>query len=113
MPIDHLRKLLVGCEPLPLQARAPVLEEATRPALALVAPELTEGLPEQIGRIQPLVGRQQRPECLPALQGEVLATREQRVLLTLDVAAILAAESRVFGLADLVECFSPSLSCSL
>ena len=42
----------MGLEALPLQARAPVLEEAPRPALALVVPELTEGLLEQVGRVQ-------------------------------------------------------------
>ena len=38
-----------------------------------------------------------------AFQREVLATRKQRVLLALDVASILAAESAVLGLAYLVE----------
>ncbi len=103
MPIDHLSEFLVGFGALPLQARAPVLEESARPALALVVPELTEGLPEQVRRIQPLVRRQHFLERLPALQREVLATREQRVLLALDVAAILAAESAVLGLAHRVE----------
>ncbi len=104
MPIDHLSEFLVGFAALPLQACAPVLEETPCPALALVAPELAEGLLEQVGRVQPLVGRQQRPEGLSALPGEVLATREQRVLLALDVAAILAAEPRILGLAYRVEC---------
>ena len=36
---DHADKLLVGFEPLPFQGGFPVLEEAPRPALALVAPE--------------------------------------------------------------------------
>ncbi len=43
MTIDQ-RELLVGFEPLPFQAREPVLEEAPCPALALVVPELAEGL---------------------------------------------------------------------
>ena len=67
MPIDHLSEFLVGFEALPLQARTPVLEEAACPPLALVVPELTEGLPEQIRRIQAFVCRQQRLERLPAL----------------------------------------------
>ena len=81
MPIDHLSKFLVGFEALPLQTCTPVLEEAARPTLALVVPELTKGLPEQVRRIQPLVRRQHLLERLPALQSEVLATREQRVFL--------------------------------
>src|SRR3990170_8670506 len=99
MPIDHLSKFLVGFEALPLQPLSPVLEESPSPALALVVPELTEGLPEQIRRIQAFVRRQQRLERLAALQREVLAMRKQRVLLALDVAAILATESAVLGLA--------------
>src|ERR1019366_6750429 len=43
MTVDHLGELLVGFEPLPFQAGAPVLEEAPRPSLALVVPELSEG----------------------------------------------------------------------
>jgi len=48
--INHLSKLLVGFQALPLQAGAPVLDEAPRPAFALVVPELTEGLLEQVAR---------------------------------------------------------------
>ena len=57
MTIDQLGKLLVGLEPLPFQARAPILKEASRPALAFVAPQLIEALLEDIGRVEPLVGR--------------------------------------------------------
>ena len=60
MALDHLGELLVRLEPLPLQACAPVVEEAPRPAFALVVPQLAEGLLEQVGLVQPLVGRQQR-----------------------------------------------------
>src|ERR1700730_14336645 len=56
--IDHVCELLVGLQSLPLERRAPVLEEAPRPALVLVAPE-AEGLLEQVGGVQPLVGSQQ------------------------------------------------------
>src|SRR3974390_831682 len=41
---DHGGELLVRLEPLPLQARAPVLEEAPCPALALLAPQLAQAL---------------------------------------------------------------------
>ena len=86
MTIDHLSEFLVRFEPLPFERSAPVLEEAPRPALALVAPQLTEGLPEQVGGVEPLVGRQQRLERLAAFQGEILPARKQGVLLPLDVA---------------------------
>jgi hypothetical protein len=46
---DQADKLLVGFEPLPFQVGFPALEEAPRPALSLVAPELPEGLLEQVG----------------------------------------------------------------
>jgi hypothetical protein len=51
MTIDHLGELLVGLESLPLQRCAPVFEEPPRP----LAPELTEGLLEQVGGVQSLV----------------------------------------------------------
>lgn len=50
MPLDHLGEFLMGLQPLPLQARPPVLKEPPCPALALVAPQLPEGLLEQVGR---------------------------------------------------------------
>src|SRR5262249_15185825 len=49
MPIDHRGELLVRLEALPLEARTPVVEEASRPALALVAPQLAETLLQDIG----------------------------------------------------------------
>jgi hypothetical protein len=58
MPVDHFGELFIRCEPLPLQARAPVLEEAPRPTLALVVPELAERFLQNVGRVQPLVRRQ-------------------------------------------------------
>jgi len=38
MTVDHHGELLVWLEPLPLEARAPVLEEAPCPAFAFIAP---------------------------------------------------------------------------
>src|SRR3989442_15515601 len=106
MTSDHLGEFLVGSESLPLQARSPVLEEAPRPALALVVPELAEGFLEQVGDVQPLVRRKQDPQALPTLAREVLPMREQRVLLPFDVASVLAPESSVLGLAHFVERFA-------
>jgi hypothetical protein len=79
MALDHLCKLLIGFQSLPLEAGAPVLEEPSRPALALVAPELPERLLEEIGGIEPLVGSQQPLEGLSAFQAQVLTAGESRV----------------------------------
>ncbi len=106
MSINHFGEILKRFESLPLQTRTPVLEESPRPTLALVVPELTEGLLEQLRRVQALVGREQRLEGLLAFQVEILAVREQRVFLSLDVASLLAAEPRIFALANLVECLA-------
>ena len=46
---------------------------------------------------------QQLSECLLPLECEVLAVGQQRVLLPLDEAPILAGQPRVFGFADLVQ----------
>src|SRR3990170_3833034 len=59
VPLDHGRELLVGLQPLPLQALLPTLKEGASPARSLVTPELAEGLFEQIGGIEPLVGLEQ------------------------------------------------------
>src|SRR6266851_10375618 len=42
VPVNHRGELLVGPQALPLERRSPVLEEAARPALAPVVPELPE-----------------------------------------------------------------------
>src|SRR5947207_15775259 len=103
MAIDHGGELLVGLEPLPFERRAPVLEEAPRPTLVLVAPELAKGLLEQIGGVQSLVGSQQCPQRLAALQSEVLLARQQRIFLALDEAALLSRQARVLALSHLIE----------
>src|SRR3974390_3550529 len=103
MTIDPLGKLLVGLEPLPFQARAPILKEASRPALAFVAPQLTEALLEDIGRVEPLVGRQQRLPCLPAVERQVLLARQQRVFLALDVTPVAPRKSPIFALANVIQ----------
>ncbi len=82
VPIDHLSECLVGLQALPLQAHAPVLEESPHPAFSLVAPQLAEGLLEQVGGVQPCIGCQQGVQRVPALQGEVLAAREQGGVVT-------------------------------
>src|SRR5271166_275508 len=103
MPVDHRGEFLVRREPLPLQARAPVLEEASCPTLALVAPQLAEALLENIGRVEPLVGRQQCLQRPLAVEREVLLARQQGVFLALDVAPVAALQPRVLALADRIQ----------
>ena len=66
MTFDHGRELLEGRKPLPAQTALPVLEEAPCPTFAFVVPELAEGLLEQVGGVEPLVGGKQCLERLPA-----------------------------------------------
>ena len=96
MSINHLGEFLVRFESLPLQAGTPVLEESPRPSFAVVVPELTEGLLEQIGRVQAFIGRQQRLEGMPTFKGEIFAVREQGVFLPFDEAAVTTTEPRIF-----------------
>ena len=44
VPFDHVGEALVGFEALPFEAGPPVVEEAARPGLAAIAPELAESL---------------------------------------------------------------------
>src|SRR5260370_22324026 len=81
MAINHVGELLVGLQSLPLERRAPVLEEAPRPAFVLVAPEFAKGLLEQIGGVEAPVGSQQNPQFPPALPGDGLLAPQQRALL--------------------------------
>src|ERR1700686_2139835 len=106
MTVDHRGEFLIRLEPLPLEARAPVLEEAPRPALALIAPQLAKALLEDVGRVEPLVGRQQGLQRLFALKREVLLARQQRVFLTLDVAPLAALEPSILALANRIQGFA-------
>ncbi len=64
MALNHRGELFVGLEPLPLERRSPVLEEAPCPTFALVVPELAEGFLEQVRGVQPPVGSEQPLEGL-------------------------------------------------
>ena len=68
-----------------------------------VAPELTEGLFEKVGRVQALVGGEKFLQGLPPLRLQVLPVGEQGVFLPLDEPPVVAGHARVFALADLVE----------
>jgi hypothetical protein len=79
--IDHLGEALAGFETLPFEAGAPVVEEAARPAFAVIVPKLAEGLLQDVGGVQPLVRVQKKRERALALESEILVARQQRVLL--------------------------------
>ena len=63
--------------------------QASRP----VVPQLPEGFLEQIGDVEPAVGLEQLVKGAAAVEGEIVAVRQQRVLLALDDAAVLAAQA--------------------
>src|SRR5215471_3151704 len=65
VPVNHRGELLVGSQALPFEGGSPVLEEAAGPTLPSVVPELAERFLEEVRRVQPLVGREQRPERAP------------------------------------------------
>ena len=71
--LDHGGELFVGREALPLEAGAPVVEEAPCPGFSFVCPELVERLFQQICRVQALVCGEQRLQSLPAFEREVFA----------------------------------------
>jgi len=62
--LDHRSELLVRSQALPLELSTPVVEELPGPGLARVIPELAEGLLEQVGGIEALVGGEQELEVL-------------------------------------------------
>src|SRR5712691_5152489 len=72
MPLDHVGKALVRLEALPLQTISPAVEEGTSPDRILVVPELTEGLLEQVGGVEPLVGLEQLLQAGLSLEGEIV-----------------------------------------
>ena len=88
VPFDHLGEDFAGFEPLPLQRLAPAFEELPCPGRGAEVPQLSKLLLQQVSRIQSLVRRQELLQRLAAFQTEVLAVRQQGVLLPFDVATI-------------------------
>src|SRR4026207_1768570 len=103
MTLDHRSKFFIGSKPLPFERRLPVLKEAPRPTFALVAPQLSKGLLEQIRAIQSFVSTQQSLQRLTAFKGKMAPTRQQRVLLPLDVASIFTYQSPVLTFSHLIQ----------
>src|SRR5947208_1465321 len=104
VPFNHRGELLVGAQALPLERRAPVLEEPARPALPPIVPELPERFLEQVRGVQPLVGgwRARGRIWIPA--STVRSRRYRRTVLraTLELARdAFGAPSSPVQLADL------------
>src|SRR5713101_8441680 len=103
MALDHCGEAFERLEPLPFERRAPVLEESPGPGFPVVAPELPEGLFEQVGRVQSLVGREQKLQTLLPLEGQILPVGQEGILLALDEPTVLARQTRVLALPHRVE----------
>jgi hypothetical protein len=101
--IDHRSELLVGLKPLPFKCRLPVLEKTSRPSLTPAVPQLPEGFLEEVGDVEPVVGLQQFVKGTAALQREIVAVRQQTILLALDDASILAAQPGILAFSHLVQ----------
>jgi hypothetical protein len=97
VPLDHCREGFVGFESLPLQLRAPIVEELACPGFATVIPELAEGFLEQVCGVESLVSRGQQFQILTSGTGEVLRMRQEGVFLAFDEAPLLALEPRVLN----------------
>src|SRR5919109_3659120 len=54
MTLDHLRKLFVGLQALPLKGHPPSVKETPGPPFCLITPQLPKRLLEQIGRMEAL-----------------------------------------------------------
>src|SRR5262244_1305986 len=103
MALNQFREFLVRLQPLPLQGSAPVRKEAPCPAFLLVGPQLAERLLEQVGGLHPLVGAEQDLERAAAFEGQMLAPRQQRILLPLDELTVGPAQAGVLAFPHLVQ----------
>lgn len=103
VPLDHCVEAPVRREALPFELGAPVAEGLARPGLAEVVPQMSEGLFQYVGSVEPLVGGEQQLEVLASWTLEVLQVGEQRALLPLDKRSGIAIETSVPVHTDLVE----------
>jgi len=100
---NHQSEVFVRSEPLPLQSGSPVLHESSRLTFFLVVPQLMERFLQHVGRVEPLVGFEQPLQRPAAVERQVLAVGQQRVLLPLDELAALAGKAGILALAHLVQ----------
>src|SRR5271157_2074861 len=102
MPLDHGGEALKGWQPLPTQRSLPLLEEATRPIRLTIAPESAKRLLQQIGPIEALVDAEEFVKGLLLLRRQILPTREQHEFLALNVAPVIANQTSVLPLANII-----------
>src|SRR5262249_4986216 len=103
MPGEQPAELLEGRQPLPAQGAEPGGQEAPRPALVGVAPQLAELVSEEVGLGQPPVEGEELAEGLAVLAVQVGPAPEQQPALAADQGvrlAALAEELRPAGLID-------------
>ena len=93
--INPRRDRLVGREPLPREALCPLREQDVGSALGLGVPAWAQGLLEQVGGVQSLVGLAQLGEGPAAVEGAVLAVGAQGIARSLDEGAVLGVERAV------------------
>jgi len=103
MEFDHRSKLPVRFQALPFQAVFPAIEESAGATFGAVVPELSEGFLEDIGCVQTQVGLERLLQGASSIQTQVLAPREQRITLALDVASVRAAETFILTAPDFIQ----------
>src|SRR6185437_3682434 len=106
MTLNHLSEFLIGPKSLPFERCLPVLKESPCPPFALVAPQLAEGLLEQVSGVDSLVGTKQGFQCLAAFQTQIVPARQQRVFLPFDEASIFTHHSSVLAFSNLIQRFA-------
>src|SRR5665647_2396135 len=104
--LDHCGELFIWLEALPAQLSFPVVEKATCPCLRLVIPKLVEGLTKDVGRVQALIGVEQKLKAFSAFSRQVFFVRQQDILLPLDELALRPRDASIFGFADFIEGFA-------
>src|SRR5664279_1552463 len=104
--LDHCGELFIWLEALPAQFSFPVVEKATCPCLRLVIPKLVEGLTKDVGRVQALIGVEQKLKAFSAFSRQVFFVRQQDILLPLDELALRPRDASIFGFADFIEGFA-------
>src|ERR1035437_7321543 len=76
--LDHCGELFIWLEALPAQWSFPVVEKATCPCLRLVIPKLVEGLTKDVGRVQALIGVEQKLKAFSAFTRQVPSSAATR-----------------------------------
>jgi hypothetical protein len=92
--LDHCGELFIWLEALPAQLSFPVVEKATCPCLRLVIPKLVEGLTKDVGRVQALIGVEQKLKAFSAFSRQVPSSAASRqVLLPCSVSGVATSKS--------------------